>query len=426
MSYLLFITVLLLGVTTAEITIVTADNVTSFESGTMPFYRFDQPRFNITGNLTMLGEEDIAGKIVMIPFELHADSTTAQLELGGAIGVIILTTQYPPGWTFNKFEWKYQVSIPQVDLYYTEFEVLAKDYQGYMVTLTNSPNPWQQVFNRQYVLSMILICSAIFGTLTVLSCWAFIDSIPKVSKQKDNTKRIFNTFRSVNYGLTFVQCLLFLVRYIDLNGLTGIIGYANANMLSYIPVEINYANIFLYVVYLIEIIYKQNLKISGFVQNKMLYVALSVICCAAGIISISLTSFVQGSLATAIYSTTSSGVIRISSGLLFIIVTSLLIKKMKATNRKAEERAKPISIIVYSLVFLGIAIFLHGVLIVSILAYFNSPIGNAIFYWLEGLLDAIIMFILVLPFLKTTVLNMEDSLKSNSSKKSTELNNSNN
>jgi hypothetical protein len=76
MSYHLFIIVLLLGVTNAEKTIVTTDKVKSFKSGTILFYRFDQPRFIITGNLTMLGDEEIAGKIVMIPYELHAGSTT--------------------------------------------------------------------------------------------------------------------------------------------------------------------------------------------------------------------------------------------------------------------------------------------------------------------------------------------------------------
>jgi hypothetical protein len=392
------------------------DNVTIFQSGTMPFYRFDQPMFSVTANLTILGEEDIVGKIVLIPIELHSDSKSYDMQLLGAVGAIIITTQYPPGWTFNKFEWKHQVSIPQVDVYYTDFQTLA-NYIGYTVTIEDSPNPWQDVFSRTYVILMTLIWGGVFGILSLISGWAFIDSIPRAQRQKNNTKRVFSTFRSANYGLTFVQCLLFFIRNIDLNGISGIWGYAAANMISYIPVEINYANIFLYVVYLIEVMYKQNVRITGFVENKMLYVALSVICGAAGIVSISLTSFIQSSLATAIYSTTSSGVIRISSGLLFIIVTSILIHKMKksrAIKKMNGEKPRKISKIIYSLVVLGIAILAHGVLIVSILGYFDSPVGTGIFYWLESFLDAIIMTILVLPFVKSNIVNADDSMKTTS------------
>lgn len=401
---------------------VTTEDGTTFESGTMPFYRFDTPRFNVSAHLTTLDAyPDVRGKIVAVPFELHVDSTSYHLESAGAVGVIILTTQYPPGWTFNKFEWKYTVSIPQVDVYYTDFENLLTVYGGRTVTITDSPNLWQATFNRQFVLSMTLIGGGLFGALTLLSGWAFVDSVPRARRQrKDRMKKVFSTFRTVNYGLSFLQCSLLFVRYIDLNGTSGILGYAAANMLSYLPVQINYANVFLYVVYLIEIVYLENVTITGFVQNKMLYVALSVICGAAGIVSISLTVFVQGTLAMAIYATTSSGAIRISSGLLFIVASSLLIRKMNASRNQKKQRGeptKPISGIVYSLVVLGVAILLHGVLIVSILAYFNSPTGNAIFYWLEGLLDAIIMTILVLPFIKTTVLQMEDPIKSSSTEK---------
>lgn len=228
------------------------NTLVSFESGTtMPFERYDRPVFSIYGNLTNYDDPDVYGKIVTVPLEFDADLVVYELEQRGAIGVILMSTQLPVGWTFNFFRWRHQLTIPQVDVYYTDYGTIAMALYTNVSVVSTHPNPWQVVFSRANVLAMTVIFCPIFFVLFCISVWAFVDS---VRSTKNSKRGVFETakgrrvFWAFNYGLLAIECVFYFLGSIDYNGMGGIYGYLAANLIAFIPVELSSGNIFLFAV----------------------------------------------------------------------------------------------------------------------------------------------------------------------------------
>jgi hypothetical protein len=93
-----------------------------------------------------------------------------------------------------------------------------------------------------------------------------------------------------------------------------------------------------------------------------------------------------------------SGSAQVSSGILFVVVCSILSHKLAKSAANSNQKAnsnKNLRV----LLILGVILFLHGVQVFTFLLYFDSVAGNVIFYWLERFWNLSALFCFLYSFI---------------------------
>lgn len=391
---------------------------TRFPSGTLPLNgkRYELADFSIEGVLGFHTDKNVTGKIVLVAsnVEHHLDDIAFAAQQQGAIGAILMTTQSPPGWGMSRWHWLHPVGIPTVDVYYTDFASLAETAINKTVRIVSDGNPWLDMFSLPAVVAFTIVTGTPAVFLTVLSALAVVSSIRTRISYSLNSKAKYNMIKIVTHSLLLVTSMFLAARSIDYLGMSGLFGYVVSDFVTYIPVAVNYGNILLNVVLIIETMQTKHVAITGFVQNVTLYVILASLSIAIGIacIGMGISGHAQftGPLATAV-----AGSFRLSTGILYIVTSTILISRIKKSNEK-HQRNRKVSYNVYNLLVTGIATLCHGILVLTLPSYYNDTLGNAFFYWLESLLMLTIVALMLVPFIRSDLAGRTPSSVSDTSK----------